>query len=111
MLEEFSAVVSKVAIESNVTFINLRLQILKYLEAFNDNNLHHSILTYDGFNLNRAGNILLAAIFLQEMGFDNCNLLNNPILDLHIQRKKYQTKKNELDPNILEKSNIEARDL
>ena len=90
LLEEFSAVVAEVATEFKCIVIDLRHHILQYLEKFNEENLSHSILTYDGIHLNEAGHLLLAAIFLQSIGFDNRNLLDNPILDREILKNQFK---------------------
>jgi hypothetical protein len=45
--------------------------IYRYLESFNSMNVHHSVLTYDGIRMNQAGHLLVAAILLRDLGFDN----------------------------------------
>jgi lysophospholipase L1-like esterase len=96
LLEEASAVAQRVAMETESVSIDLRLHFLNYLETFNHENLNHSTLTYDGIHMNEAGHMLTAAIFLQEMGFNNRHLLDDPKLDLSITRNRYKGRREEL---------------
>ena len=77
ILEEFSSVVSNIASEYNYKFIDLRNQILKYLEMYNPLNLPHSILTYDGYHMNKAGHSLVACIILRSLGLNYSDIKEN----------------------------------
>ena len=103
LLEECSAVVRDVAKEQGLLFVDIRYRMLKFLELNNEDNMSRSILTYDGIHLNEAGHLLLVAIFLKAMGYDNGHLRDNPILNptLRMQRlhgKKSPTHQNQASP-------------
>ena len=103
LLEEYSAIARDMAKERGLLFVDIRHQMLKFLEENNEDNMSRSILTYDGIHLNEAGHLLLAAIFFKEMGYDNSNLRDNPVLNptLRMQRlhgKKSPTNQNQANP-------------
>jgi hypothetical protein len=92
-LEEYSAIVRDIAEERGISFVDVRHQMLKYLEENNEDNMSSSILTYDGIHMNEAGHLLLAVIFFKEMGYDSSSLRDNPILNPTLRMHRLHGKK------------------
>ena len=83
LIEELAGVARQVAAQHGVTFIDLRNQLLKFLEAYNHDNAPHNVLTVDGFHLNEVGHRLVATALFQALGFDWRPLQNHPLLDMY----------------------------
>lgn len=61
MLEEYSAISRKVAVDTGATLFDLRKAFLDHLKEHNSANQERGILTGDGVHLNVAGNEFVAA--------------------------------------------------
>ena len=68
LIEEISGVVRQVSIDFHATFIDLRIQLMKFLETYNVENVPHSILTLDEYHLNEVGHRLVATVLFQALG-------------------------------------------
>ena len=68
LIEEISGVIRQVSAEFQATFIDLRLQLMKFLETYNVENVPHSILTLDEYHLNQVGHRLVATVLFQSLG-------------------------------------------
>jgi hypothetical protein len=114
LLEEFSAVVYRVAEEYHSPVVELRFQILKYLEAFNDEHLPWSVLTHDGTHMNRVAHQLVAAVLLDAMGFDSHRLLSSAELNdrkvIKDHQKKDENALNDRDEIEIESTSIDEED-
>jgi lysophospholipase L1-like esterase len=60
MLDEYSAISRKIALDQGIRLCDLRKAFIAYLAAHNRENAGKSILTTDGVHLNDAGNRLVA---------------------------------------------------
>jgi lysophospholipase L1-like esterase len=66
--EEFSAVCEKLCKGKKFAkFVDLRMEILKYLEDQNTENVAVGKLTFDGRHLNPVGHDLIASILIREI--------------------------------------------
>ena len=83
LIEELAGAARQVAVERGATFIDLRTQLLKFLEAYNHDNAPHNILTVDGFHLNEVGHRLVATALFQALGYDWRPLEHHPLLDVY----------------------------
>lgn len=68
MLQEYSAVSRKVAMESGSTLLDLRAAFLADLKEYNIANAATGVLTTDGVHLNEAGNRFVAVRMLEAVG-------------------------------------------
>lgn len=68
MLDEYSAVSRKVAMESGATLLDLRSAFIANLKEYNTANEPKGILTGDGVHLNDAGNRFVAVRMLEAVG-------------------------------------------
>ncbi len=68
MLEEYSAVSRKVAMESGATLLDLRAAFIADLKEYNIANQAEGVLTTDGVHLNEAGNRFVAVRMLEAAG-------------------------------------------
>lgn len=68
MLEEYSAVGRKVAMESGATLLDLRTAFLADLKEYNIANQTKGVLTTDGVHLNEAGDRFVAVRMLEAVG-------------------------------------------
>ena len=68
LIEELSGVIREISAEFQATFIDLRIQLMKFLETYNVENLPHSILTLDEYHLNEVGHRLVATALFQALG-------------------------------------------
>ena len=64
-------------------YIDIRNLLLKYLQKNNNENLSHSILTYDGFHLNPYGQRLIATEILYNIGIKNITTFKPIKLNIH----------------------------
>lgn len=79
LIEEISGVVRQVSVDFHATFIDLRIQLMKFLETYNVENVPHSILTLDEYHLNEVGHRLVATSLFQSLGMDDSYLnLSSP---------------------------------
>ena len=68
MLDEYSAVSRKVAMETGATLLDLRAAFMANLKEYNTANEPKGILTGDGVHLNDAGNRFVAVRMLEAVG-------------------------------------------
>ena len=68
MLDEYSAVSRKVAMESGAMLLDLRSAFVAYLKEYNTANEPKGVLTGDGVHLNDAGNRFVAVRMLEAAG-------------------------------------------
>ena len=68
MLDEYSAVSRKVAMETGATLLDLRAAFIANLKEYNTANEARGILTGDGVHLNDAGNRFVAVRMLEAVG-------------------------------------------
>lgn len=68
MLDEYSAVSRKVAMETGTTLLDLRAAFISNLKEYNTANESKGILTGDGVHLNEAGNRFVAVRMLEAVG-------------------------------------------
>ncbi|HRA90406.1 MAG TPA: Dabb family protein [Planctomycetaceae bacterium] len=68
MLDEYSDVSRKVAMETGSTLLDLRAAFMTYLKEYNTANEAKGILTGDGVHLNDAGNRFVAVRMLEAAG-------------------------------------------
>lgn len=68
MLDEFSAVSRKVAMESGSTLLDLRAAFVNNLKEYNIAGKTEGVLTTDGVHLNEAGNRFVAVRMLEGVG-------------------------------------------
>jgi lysophospholipase L1-like esterase len=68
MLDEYSAVSRKVAMETGTTMLDLRAAFIANLKEYNTANEPKGILTGDGVHLNDAGNRFVAVRMLEVVG-------------------------------------------
>ena len=68
MLDEYSDVSRKVAMETGSTLLDLRAAVMTYLKEYNTANEAKGILTGDGVHLNDAGNRFVAVRMLEAAG-------------------------------------------
>ncbi len=68
MLDEYSEVSRKVAMETGSTLLDLRAAFMTYLKEYNTANEAKGILTGDGVHLNDAGNRFVAVRMLEAAG-------------------------------------------
>ncbi|MEZ6034522.1 MAG: Dabb family protein [Planctomycetaceae bacterium] len=68
MLDEYSAVSRKVAMESGAMLLDLRAAFVAYLKEYNTANEPQGVLTSDGVHLNDAGNRFVAVRMLEAAG-------------------------------------------
>ncbi|MDQ6609389.1 MAG: GDSL-type esterase/lipase family protein [Bacteroidota bacterium] len=59
-LNNYAAIIRRIATTNNCTLIDLRQAFLDYLKTHNPENKDRGILTVDGVHLNRTGNIFVA---------------------------------------------------
>lgn len=68
MLEEYSAISRKVAMETESTLLDLRAAFISNLKEYNVANQTQGVLTTDGVHLNDAGNRFVAVRMLEAVG-------------------------------------------
>ncbi len=61
-LNKYSNIIRKIAVDQNLTLIDLRTEFLSYEKTNNPTNTDRGILTMDGVHLNPAGNFFVAKL-------------------------------------------------
>ncbi|MEX0716664.1 MAG: SGNH/GDSL hydrolase family protein [Planctomycetaceae bacterium] len=68
LLDEYSAISSRVAERNGVQVIDLRVKFIEHLKEENEQNAEKNVLTTDGVHLNAAGNEFVAERMLEGLG-------------------------------------------
>ena len=93
VLEEFVGMTKRLALDFRVMHVDLFTQLFEYLSSTNIDNLPHSVITYDGKDLNEVGHALVAKILLKNLGLPQ----HIPVLDdMDIERKNLNNKNSKL---------------
>jgi hypothetical protein len=86
LLEEFAGANRKLSEKYNCGFVDVYFLVHKFLEKWNEENMHLGIITINGEHLNESGHMLIASALLRYLGVQDHPYYDHPLLDKTVNR-------------------------